>query len=256
VNPDLVDDLERTLAELPALISHLESTLARQVGRGTTNGPRTSERPLPFNPRAGTELRKLHALLLAWVSDPDTVWVAPTDLAALGVHIRTRYQPPAGEPADLARVLFARLDGILRHPDAEQLLARLTDLTAKAWAAVDVPPDRMFFGLCECGAELRVEREQVTVQCPRCLTDHQVAAQMQRLEVEVANLLLPIRDIARMAAFLGEFPDTARTEAKLNLWVHRKQLKPAGLTRDGRPTYPYRQVVNELHRRVARRHSA
>lgn len=225
--------LEKTIAEIPWLCRHLDISLARQRSNAPrADGGGASDSALPFNAAASAAVDLIRTTLSAWVRE-------------LGGE--------PGPPEVMGAWLLHRVAQLYVHPAAGVAVDDFTSVAGKAHRAVYGPTPRVFLGACTCSADLYASRNEPLARCWDCGSEYDVAERLAQVEAEVATMLLPIRDIVRIAAFLGDFPDTARTEARLNLWAHRGTITKAGTTRDGRPTYSYRDVIGELHRRVAQR---
>lgn len=116
--------LERDLAEIPALADELDTTLARQVGNGPGNGSRSADKPLPYDLAASTAGWLLRNTLVGWIRDlePDITHHPADTIAAMG------------------RWLYARHHLLVVHPAAEQCVEELAAARHEATKAVQ--PDR------------------------------------------------------------------------------------------------------------------
>lgn len=253
------NELRKNLAEAPAIARELEITLARLRSNAPRDGGHASPNRLPYVPEASEAQYVLRSCLVGWIRDLD--------------------ENPANHPADtieaMATWLLGRMNDLLVHPAAQEVVEEIAAavgrpvttrprhmLPAATEGADPTPwsrgrakvgeelydnfPPRMFLGPCECGDDIYTAGEQLTARCAGCDAEYSVTDRMLAIEEEVATLLMPIRQIARIAAFLGDHQDTARSERRLNLWVHRGRLKRAGVDREGRATYRYRQALDLL----------
>lgn len=134
-------DLEKVLAELPALLDDADLTLSRQTAQGQRHGGRSSEKALPYDVRASDALGAARAALAGWVQvhhrEPEThdEWCErPTGHPCLCSY-RCVHHPEdqkktrqvGGEPwprdtaQDMARWLLARIQRIRMHEAADEL---------------------------------------------------------------------------------------------------------------------------------------
>lgn len=236
--------LERDLGDIPALAEQLDITVSRQTASGARNGARSTERPLAFNYGASEAMYALRNTLVGWVRDLD----------------------PAGAdwPADtvpaLAMWLLARMGRLRTHPAAEEVVGEVCAAVRECWRAIDRAAERMYAGQCgaagpegECVEPLYARPDRAAVDCRACGATHLIEERRAKILAELADRLLTAREIARLAAWSGEHPDTARTEKLLSVWVARKRLAPHGVDLHGRPTYRFGEVRVMLgeSRRVA-----
>lgn len=219
------DQLERDLGDLPALAGELVTTLTRQTATGGRNGGRGSERPLPYDQGASEALDVLRGTLEAW-----------------GREIGVRGTPAA---------LLAGLDALLAHPDAGQAVEEIAAARRNALRAVDHHRELLYAGTCDvggCTAQIYAQPDRATVRCRACGTDHDIQERQHHMLDALHARLCTIREIVRLAAWSGEFPDSKRTDDLLRQWAHRGKLTAAGLDLHGRETYPFGTVIEELRK--------
>jgi len=217
-------DLEKTLAEIPALVGHLELTLSRQTGNNPEPGARTTTTPLPYDPRASEATWILRSTLVGWIRDLDNT-----------------HQPGDDIPA-MARWLFARRSVIVVHIAAGELVDEITTAATNAWRAVDRPTERMFLGRCGCDAELWTRPDTTTVVCRNCGTRHD-RAQIRDAQLDaLASLIVTGPEFAAYAvAHLDVTVTPDRIEGRVRTWRTRNLVQPvAHIHRDGTPMPAYR----------------
>lgn len=110
--------LERALAETPALISELNTTLARQRGNTAGHGSRSADKPLPYDTRASSALWLLRNTLTSWATE-------------LGLTIRDRHTTTA-----IAQALLAHHPHLVTHPQAGDAVDEITTATREGWRIV------------------------------------------------------------------------------------------------------------------------
>lgn len=141
-------DLERALAETPALVEELDLTLTRQTGTGHGVGARSSEHPVVFDPRASAVLGDLRAVLVGWVRDlePDPTY-----------H-------PADTVGAMARWMLGRRGQVVVHPAAGDIVTELLEVTRRGWRLIDLAPRtrvNLHDPCPDCGAGLRATMHDV-----------------------------------------------------------------------------------------------
>jgi hypothetical protein len=139
-------NLERDLAEMPALLDDLSVTLSRQarIG-GHTNGSRAFERPLPFDPRASEAGDVLRSTLVGWIRD---------------LHDGAEYWP-VDSLHGMALWLYRRLSRLLDHPAAEEAVDEIRFAVGLCKRVTDKPANRTAFAVGPCP-----ELDEQGVQCP------------------------------------------------------------------------------------------
>lgn len=202
--------LEQALAETPALAEDLDATLARQVGRGTGNGPRSAQHPLPYDPRASEATWILRNTLTAWIRDlEDDVTRHPPD------HLPT-----------MARWLMCRIPNLLVHPAAEQAVEELTTAVRNGWNVIDNPTERVFLGRCPgCDAEdVYAALGATNTTCRGCRATHDVEGLRTALRACLDDTLVTATEYAGMLLTLGIPVDRDRTRTLVNVWATRGRI--------------------------------
>lgn len=140
--------LERALAEMPALLDELSTTLTRQaVMSERSDGGRSAETPVPFHVEASDKLDDLRTFLVGWVRD-----IAET---------YEQDYPPDTLRA-MSRWLLARLDIIAQHSAASDIWDEIVGVTRDAWRLVDRAANRTRFEVGPCPEVA----EEDGAQCP------------------------------------------------------------------------------------------
>lgn len=128
--------LEQALAELPALLDELSTTLSRQaVMTERSDGGRSAETPVPFHVEASAKLDDLRVFLVGWVRA-----IAEDNGDDL----------PADSLRAMGRWLMARLDIIAQHPAADDIWDEIVSATREAWRIVDRAANRTRFQVGPC----------------------------------------------------------------------------------------------------------
>lgn len=229
------------------IVQQLEVTKLRQDAT-TPQGERRSSDAVPMVFRIGaaevadriTEV--LRSMLAAWVSEQERP-----------VH-RMLSVPQLVASLDPLR------DWVVKHVQAEEWHDRLLEQCLKALEQIDIPPERVFAGVCPtggCGVELwPIIGEDVTV-CPRCQA--QVDVRARRRE--------GLRRIEAFEAPLSRVVDTLRaageriTHEQARQWATRKdvrgrvRLRSVGQDQRGSSLYrlgDVRSVMMSMTRRKTR----
>lgn len=110
--------LEQALAETPALVHELHTTLARQRGNTTGHGARSADKPLPYDTRAS-----------------EALWILRDTLAGWAVEMHLTVQPRHTTEA-IGRALLAHHLHLVIHIDAGQAVDEITTATREGWRIV------------------------------------------------------------------------------------------------------------------------
>ncbi|MFC4912563.1 hypothetical protein [Actinomadura gamaensis] len=250
-------DLARALASVPWLDRQLDLVLARQTRIGS-RGPRPAETPLPYAPHATEAREVLRSTLAAWVDEllPVLPRRDPGPVCADCAHPSCRYRAPGRTLPGMAWWFQARVDHLVRHPEAEELR---DEIMAAVWAAqrvVDRPADRRYVGQCgadldgsDCEADLYARPNAATVTCPACDTRWDVRWRRERLLAAAEDTLATAADLARALTGLGH----EVTPEMIRGYAHRGQLVPHGRDARGRPLYRLGDVADAVAAAAARR---
>lgn len=218
--PDCGSRLTRLLDLVPGILDDLDDVIRRQVRFTTGAGPRSGERPLPYNP-AGAESR---TVLIGTL----TFWAASV------AEIRGQLLP-----ADHAAYLVGQVDWLRAQATGAEAFDEITTAIVQARRATDRPADRRYAGPCtagipvvstvtgdplgydrECGADLYARETGDTVTCRECGAEYPLAERRAWLLEQAEDRLLPAAELARAVDGLG-VPVTASTIAS---WKRRKRI--------------------------------
>jgi hypothetical protein len=218
--PDCWSKLDQNLGEIPSLEVELDTTMARQTASGTNNGPRSAERPLPYNVAASDAIRLLHATLWPWVKE------------GLDTHPHTPLPYPS--TTGMAVALMHLHGWLITHPEGFQAIEEICYACTQARQAIDRAPDRTYAGTCDtvdaatqtpCAEELYAIDGHTTVICPSCSWERDVKQwRYARLE-EASDQLLTLSEMTRAVA---ETQSETIDRKRLENWVRRGRLIRAG----------------------------
>jgi hypothetical protein len=231
-------ELEQALAELPALIDELTTSLTKQsvLSNGKGGGKPTKGRvlPLPFDLRASDVINELRTLLHGWTR----------------VVVEDYHQDPPADTLDgMARFLYARVDLLAAHEAARDIHEEILDMAAKpdakrsgggrAWRAVDLAAEKVFVGMCSyrevddqepCPEELMAKRSSLLVRCRTCGTEYSVEERRKVLRDAVEDVLATPAEISRAVQWLGE---AVRLD-QITRWVQAERLVEKGHVMQGK----------------------
>lgn len=223
--------LEKALGDVPALSDDLDLTLSRQTASGARNGSRSSNKPLPFDTNASEVGWLLRNTLVGWVRDLCEAHTEPG---------------PPDTCGDMARWLLARLWRLQAHPAANEVVSEVLAAVGEARRAIDRPAERVYAGACQvphegvaCDQPLYARLGRTVITCPKCGTGHDLQDRRERMAAELDGMLMTVREIAVVAAWLGAFTDTGRTQARLDNWASRGTIVAHGVNLKGRETYAF-----------------
>lgn len=162
--PGCAASLTTELRQIPWLVEQLNITLTRQARIGDRNGPRGSERPLPYDHAASVDLETVHDTLALWCTE---------------IAERRSITPPTGSSSDLARWLMLWPSDLAGHPDAAEMHGQILSIAASARRTIDRRPDLRFVGPCDshgaetvgteysqgCGKEMYAHPRAIYVTC-------------------------------------------------------------------------------------------
>ncbi|HEY9371515.1 hypothetical protein [Streptomyces sp.] len=152
-------EVEQALAELPALVDELSTTLTKQakMGGGKREDKPTKGKvhPLPYDVRASEVLEQIRIVLMGWVMDlrdgsPAPIGPACEDCAHGSCTSIRWHALPADTLQSMSAWLLKRLDEIARHSAADDIWSEITDATAQGWIAVDRAATKTRFVVGPC----------------------------------------------------------------------------------------------------------
>lgn len=229
--PECWARLDRNLGDMAALVAELDTTIARQTRAGTRNGPRSSERPLPYNANAADALRLLHATLWPWVRE--------------GLDAHPSVPLPSPSVAGLAVALLHLRGWLVTHPEGYLACDEVGYAVDTARRAIDRAPDRVFAGPCDtpdCGTDLYALEGAAGVLCPVCGALRDVQAWRRSRLDDAADTLLTLTEMTRA---IGDAGGVTVTRRRLEGWVNRGRLVRAGHI-GGTATYRVGDVLDIL----------
>ncbi|QAY70008.1 hypothetical protein [Xylanimonas protaetiae] len=178
---------------------------------------------------------------------------------------------PLNTPQALTGFLTGNIGWMRAQPDGGDLIGELLDAITHMKHAIDVPASTRYAGPCTadveyveehqerplaqignvttlttrpCTGELYARPGATQVDCPDCGATYQVADRRAWLLDQIADRLLPARDMAQAVHGLIGVDVTATTlDNNIRGWKHTGRLTARGLTRDGRPTYRIGDVI-------------
>lgn len=169
------------------LAAELQTEIAKLSRKGRSVGKTASPTPaLPYSPEASDCLAAIRwhlvvACKLVTIGQPDGL---PADeIEAMAVWL-LEHETTLGMRAGVGEVVLALGDAVR--------LAR--------WL-IDVRPERVLVGTCECGSKLMSAAEWETVTCPMCKAKHDAAEKRDELLASVGDKWLTITE---MATLLGK----------------------------------------------------
>lgn len=224
-----------TLANVPALVAELETTITRQARMAERAGS-NADGALPWNEAASRAHRRLRVTLSTLAE------------ACVGDRIgstEATHREPAPARADLgylASWLMVRVDPLAASPHARALwdVARVVRSCSRV---IDRPPELIYAGPCQaCGADLYAMPGAALVTCRVCGVPEDVEERRGFLLDRVYDQLATATEVARALTTL----DMPITSDRVRQWRHRERLVPRGHNRTGHPLYRVGDVVDLL----------
>jgi hypothetical protein len=228
------DDLWRALGDVPALVTELEVTLARQRRFETqSDGSRSTTETLPYDVAASNALHELRNELVGQVRICFDADVSSRDY---------RERTPGESCASMATWLMWRIDGIATLPYAADML-RLVRIVRHCEHVIDRPPDRTFAGPCDqCGRDLYAKKGESSVKCHDCGIEYDLPSRREWLLRVVDDQLATATEIARALTSL----DLPVTPERIRQWTHRERLDVKGHNKLGHALLRVGDVVTLL----------
>ncbi len=232
--------LDQALGDIAALWHDLELAIARQTRMGgDSEGRRSAEKPLPYDPAAS-----------------EVAWIVTNTIGAWVTHVveHRPANPPTKPPgASLtghqAGWLLGATQWLSYRPEASEAFSELHDAHRALIKAIDRPADLLFSGPCpNDGGDLYCKPDAPTVTCTTCATEYGVNERRTWLLAAADDHLAHASLIAKAVTNLGQ-PVTRQT---ISRWVMRGRLLAHGLDRDGREMYRVGDVLDLLNADTAR----
>lgn len=279
--------LERDLAQMPALVADLNTTITRQdrvetyrpggnrsvVEREDHDGLGVQEQPNPFHETASDALTLLRTTLWGWVK------------AGLEIHPQLHLRHHHDDVTMLAIAALALLGWMKTQDDGFEAIDEIGYAVRQARRAIDRAPERHYAGICsarqggcpgptecECGChdghrnpcsipggcglggidcteELYAIGSSPTARCHTCGTEHDLAARRKVMLEASAETLLTLSEMTS-AVSLGRADMVSRKQ--LEGWVRRGRLVRSG-NEGAVPLYRVGDVLDILLGMQARR---
>ena len=209
------------------LIPETQTTIEKRDQKGTTGGGGgLKSETTPINITASETLHQLHLLMLTMLAEVDWQHQQP--------H---RYRSPleAAREIRLYPTLLAEADQI-----EDQLREGRKHLDRLAHE-IDLPPDPIPLGECECGEPMVAAEGQDIYECRRCGTpwevDERKAHRQNKLDDVLANYVGTAKEISDIAKAKG-FNFRRKT---ISEWFRRKKIEAVATKEvNGRPAPMFR----------------
>lgn len=255
--------LERDLAQMPALVNDLNTTITRQdrvetyrpgarrtfVEREDHDGLGVQEQPNPFHEAASDALTLLRTTLWGIVKQ------------GLEVHQQLRPARANDDVTALAITALALFGWMQTQDDGHEMVAEIRYAVSQASRAIDRAPERHYAGICsaryggcpgpadcecgchdgtgnpctvtggcglagvECTEELYAIGSSPTARCHTCGTEHDLEARRKVMLEASAETLLTLTEMTA-AVSLGRSDTVSRKQ--LEGWVRRGRLVRSG----------------------------
>lgn len=218
--------LRRDLGDVPALIDDLHTTLSRQDVVGAFSGRRASETSLPWKETASEALWVLIDTVMTWTRE-----LQDTDAA-----------PFPDAPVAAARWLLTNSSHIASREQAGQLVDELGSAVAKAYEAIDRPPELLIAGQCGrngCAEYLYARPDSKTTNCRGCDTEHQVDERRAWMVNYAAEMQLPAHlCLAWVRLLMGKTIPRGTWDS----WVTRHRIESSSRDHVGNALYRFGDV--------------
>lgn len=174
-------------------------------------------------------------------------------------HVRNAAPAWLGDPEDtLASIsgwLLWRVDGLMFHEGAVDILQVSLQIEAQALRVIDRPADQRFVGLCTTeinevvchGPVFAPEGDQIG-RCRKCKTTYPAETARDQLEKSLDDKLFTAPEIAEISTYLNLKIKRAKVHDVIRQWDKRGIISPKQHTRSGQPQYRYGDVRGPLSR--------
>ncbi len=228
---------EQNLAELPALLDELHTTLSRTDRLGTPTGRRSGDKPLPYNPNASDALTLLYTTLLPWVRDALTANPHDHKLTRNGTY-------------GLSRALLRHIDWLRNTPDGYLCIEETAYAIRVAERAIAGPTPLRYLARCEadtpdgpCTADLYHRAGARHVRCHDCEAIWNVDEKRAYTLTRARSLNQPLHDAIRLLRLCGI--DTAPVP-RIQRWRLTGRLSTRGHDAQGIPLVNIGELL-DLH---------
>ena len=209
------------------LIPETQTTIEKQDQKGTTGGGGgLKSETTPINITASETLHQLHLLMLQVLGDYD----------------HARNLPHAyRNPLDAAKDMWAGREDIAKLDRIEDQLREGRKYLDRLAREIDLPPDPIPLGECECGEPMVAVEGQDIYECRRCGTpwevDERKAHRQNKLDDVLANYVGTAKEISDIAKAKGlNFRRKTISE-----WFRRKKIEAVATKEvNGRPAPMFR----------------
>lgn len=265
-----VNELDRTLGDVPAAVEEILITITRQKGAATTGTASSATKPLPWHDKAAEALRHLNATLVGWVRFCDAEQVRGRPTWFPREHPEDR-EKTLGE---CSRWLLHVTNGLALHDTANRAVEEITDAVAECWRIVFWKKrSRSYLGKCEqtirdddggiillnCQGEVYAEEGETLGVCEDCEQTLDVHQRKTEIDKRLDDHLCTASEAAGFATYLDLGIDRERMRKRINQWHSRERLLPARTEQhdDGSETAWFRwREIRELLVAEYRRDSA
>jgi hypothetical protein len=280
------DELKKSLSYLPGLLIDLEEvTLTRQDKMGmppTFNrtgidlskdrkplpphlrskdaGYALPSTPWPYSQAASVELDDAVNTLTTWTRHV----VEVRGLRPLAPHVELHRDIRTATATACARWLHVNVEAVRQDEAGGQIVDEIAYLVRTLTHAVDVQDEGEFMGQCDapikvdisanvvsiatdpCGGKLYAKTGRATARCPKCNTEHDVAARKREAIEQLDDAIATAREIANGLTTLLQ----PVTPSMIRQMAFRGQIVGRGFAHDGLSVlYRVGDVVTVLKRR-------
>lgn len=251
-------DLSRALGDVPWLVRELDITLAKQGSH--VAGGRSASVPLPYDPRATEAAWVLRSALVGWVRVlGESRLHGPRCVDCGHPSCWLTVATPADDLPAMAWWLLARVERLVMHLAAEEVVDEVCSAVRSATRLIDRPAPLWFAGPCDapvdgprCGVDLYARPDAPKVRCRECGAEYDVAARKAWMLDAIEDALFPAAHAAHVLTSLG-WPCTGE---RIRQWASRGRVVAHGTDGQGRPVYrvgELRVLLVEAHERAGAR---
>lgn len=239
---ECMDKLHGHIAELPGLARELAVDIAKmgRKGDGQPHGTGGIERALIFDPHAARILDDMRAALVS------------------AVRVVALDQPdglPRNNVTSMCNWLARREASIALRPEGGDICADIARARKRARRTIDLRPERVYIGDCECGVSLYAVRSHPdprtgeraetmhTCRADECGREWMVEQRLAELHEECRDYMITQADIVAIV----RAPRTT-----VSSWVARGRLTAGSVDADGVERYRYGDALDLNESRQAR----
>lgn len=231
--------LFRALGEVPWLARELDITIAKQRAAGSTDGGRSSEKPLPFHVGASDARVALRQAMFTWIK-----FCTEENIR----HRDGRNGWPVDNLPAMSRWLMCRVDGLAFSDLGFDACEEITNAIANCRRVIDRPADLRFYGVCpECQTHIYARPGRATITCRTCNGTYDSEEMIAWMKERVKGTLFTTTEAADLFKRHLLLPVTDRT---LRNWATRGLLVAHGSRRKGAPTYLFDDMLRLIEARA------